>query len=1423
MIPIRSRPQSPLRRWAVHRCRPTWVFPGYLFAGAASTHNPKVDLVPGDQFGDYRIEALLGRGGMGAVYRAYDERLGRKVALKVLASWLAGDSMFRRRFEDEARLAASLDEPHIVPVYEGGELHGQLFLAMRYVAGFDLDTFLRSHGPMEPERAVRLIEQLASALDAAHAAGLVHRDVKPANVLLATGSRGADHAYLGDFGLARTSRERTLTRSGQIIGSLEYMAPEQIEGGELDARTDIYALGGLLYACLTSMPPFRAPSDVALLYAHLQAAPPAVSQARPDVPAAFDAVVAQAMAKDPSDRYASAGEMADAARQATTTAAGEVGVASDAPAAPAPGATPASLSVPGDEQSSGLACPVCATLNPNRARFCLECATPLISAAETHQVRKTVTILFTDLVGSTALGEHMDPELLRALMTRYFRAVEEVVDRHGGIVEKFIGDAVVAIFGVPTLHEDDALRAVRAADEIRSRLAELSAELADEGGPPISVRTGINTGEVVTAVEAASQLMVSGDAVNTAARLQQAAGPGEVLLGESTFRLVRDAVRVDPREAVAAKGKSQLVGAYRLLAVTAGAEGITRHLEAPLVGRDHDLETLANSWALTRTDARPRLITLMGAAGVGKSRLVRQLTTTVITDSRVLHGRCLPYGEGITYWPIRDVVLAAAGITETDSADVAQTRIGGLLAGEVQASVLAERIATAIGIAAATAPQLELFWAVRRLLERLARDQPTLVVLEDLHWAEETLLDLIEYIVDLASNAPLLVLATARPEILETRPGWSQGRPNAQVIRLEPLGDTAALELVRAQAGGEAIPEELARRIAGTAEGNPLFVEETVAMLRDEGGIRRAADGSWEVHAEHARMRVPPTIRALLAARLDRLNEEERILAERASVVGRSFESAALLELVPSAVRPRVAHGLLALVRRELLQPDRAQLSAGDAFRFRHILMRDAAYESLPKSERADLHQRFARWLNRAAGDRISEFDEIVGYHLQQAHDYLRELGHRVGRPDLARQAAGHLASAGNRAFARGDLAAADLLLGRAANLYDEHSAERPSVLITLGRVQRERGQFVAARSTLMNARSEAADNDQPLAARAEVELVLVDSFLAEEGWVQRAMGTLASAGEVLRAADDAAGLAICRLAEGTILELEGRNSAAAGAFRDALVHAGRANDRRSETESLSKVIYNLVLGEAPVDAGLERCEEVLRKWPDQPLMVSTTLDSYALLLALRGRYDDAEQAERRALDIVTELDDSLNEGLFRSQSLAVILALAGRLGPAATEARAGCELLERLGARSWLATSACILAEIAHAGRDAEGARHWLAIGEQAAVKADTDAWTRARATRARLDAGAGNLEQAHAIVREGRTMVDESELLYLRGITAAVEGELLWLMDRSDEADRRFEEAIALHERKGDLARADRVRRMREQPGDSWRTALI
>jgi serine/threonine protein kinase/tetratricopeptide (TPR) repeat protein len=1394
---------------------------GHLVRVAVSTHNPKVDVAPGDQFGDYRIEALLGRGGMGAVYRAYDERLGRKVALKILASWLAGDSVFRRRFEDEARLAASLDEPHIVPVYEAGELHGQLFLAMRYVAGFDLDTFLRSHGPMEPERAVRLIEQLASALDAAHSAGLVHRDVKPANVLLATGSRGADHAYLGDFGLARTSRERTLTRSGQIVGSLEYMAPEQIEGGELDARTDIYALGGLLYACLTSMPPFRAPSDVALLYAHLQAAPPAVSHARPDVPAAFDAVVAKAMAKDPADRYASAGEMADAARLAATAAADEV--APDAQATPVPGASPTSPSLPGDEQPRGLACPVCATLNPKRARFCLECATPLTSASETHQVRKTVTILFTDLVGSTALGEHMDPELLRALMTRYFRAVEEVVGRHGGIVEKFIGDAVVAIFGVPTLHEDDALRAVRAADEIRSRLAELSADLAAGGGPPISVRTGINTGEVVTAVEAASQLMVSGDAVNTAARLQQAAGPGEVLLGESTFRLVRDAVQADPREAVAAKGKSQLVGAYRLLAVTAGAEGITRHLEAPLVGRDHDLETLAGSWELTRTDSRPRLITLMGAAGVGKSRLVRQLTTTVITDSRVLHGRCLPYGEGITYWPIRDVVLAAAGITETDSADVAQTRIGGLLAGELQASVLAERIATAIGIAAAAVPPVELFWAVRRLLERLARDQPTLVVLEDLHWAEETLLDLIEYIVDLASNAPLLVLATARPEILETRPGWSQGRPNAQVIRLEPLGDVAALELVRAQAGGEAIPEELARRIAGTAEGNPLFVEETVAMLRDEGGIRRAPDGSWEVHAEHARMRVPPTIRALLAARLDRLNEEERILAERASVVGRSFESAALLELVPSAVRPRVAHGLLALVRRELLQPDRAQLSAGDAFRFRHILMRDAAYESLPKSERADLHQRFARWLNSAAGDRISEFDEIVGYHLQRAYDYLRELGHRVGLPELARQAAGHLASAGHRAFSRGDLAAADHLLGRAANLYEEHSAERPSVLIAFGRVQRERGQFVAARSTLMTARSEAADNDQPLAARAEVELVLVDSFLAEEGWVQRAMRTLASAGKVLGAADDAAGLAICRLAEGTILELEGRNSAAAGAFRDALVHAGRASDRRSETESLSKVIYNLVLGEAPVAAGLERCEEVLRKWPDQPLMVSTTLDSYALLLALRGRYDDAEQAERRALDIVTELDDSLNEGLFRSQSLAVILALAGRLEPAATEARAGCELLERLGARSWLATSACILAEIAQAGRDAGGARHWLAIGEQAAVKADTDAWTRARATRARLDAGAGNLEQVHAIVREGRAMVDESELLYLRGIMATVEGEVLRLSDRPDEADRCFEEAIALHDRKGDLARADRVRRMREQPADSWRTALV
>ena len=696
-----------------------------------------MELRGGDHFDRYVIESVIGRGGMGVVYLARDDRLDRRVALKLLAPELADDEGFRARFDTEARIAASLEEPHVVPIYEAGERDGQLFLAMRYVAGFDLHTLLRRHGPMPGPRAVAILEQLAGAVDTAHAAGLVHRDIKPANILIASAASGADHVYLVDFGLARSVAPGGLTQTGQFVGSLEYAAPEQIQSAPIDGRTDIYALGEVLFACLTARPPFEADADAGLIYSHLHTPPRAPSAFNADVPVAMDAVVFKAMSVNPDGRYSTAFELAAAARAALTK-------------------SPSPTVLIG---------------RPTEAE----------SVARSERARKTVTVMSVGLVGGT-VAESADPEAIQASLGRAEALVRSVADRHGGTVDTLIGDSAIAVFGVPQLHEDDALRAVRAARE-----------LIDSVG-----RIGLATGEVL-AGEAASRSLVTGEPVNVATRLEHAANFGEILLADSTYRLVRDEVDAQSR-AVSGPGPTSTAMTFTELHEPEARPDAT----AALVGRDAQLSQLRQRWTDVVAERSPHLVTIVGPAGIGKSRLAYALGDTI--DGRFVAGRCLPYGEGITYWPIREIVFAVAGVTDADGIGTAQTRVAELLAADPDGPMLAALVATAVGLGQVEAPQSEVFWAVRRLFEDLARNEPTLILIEDLEWAEDTLLDLIEYVVDLASDAPSLIVATTRPELLERRPGWGTDRENADLIRLEPLVPVTALELVRAQPGGARDP-----------------------------------------------------------------------------------------------------------------------------------------------------------------------------------------------------------------------------------------------------------------------------------------------------------------------------------------------------------------------------------------------------------------------------------------------------------------------------------------------------------------------------------------------------------------------------------------------------------------------------------------
>ncbi|MBV8561940.1 MAG: AAA family ATPase, partial [Actinobacteria bacterium] len=515
--------------------------------------------------------------------------------------------------------------------------------------------------------------------------------------------------------------------------------------------------------------------------------------------------------------------------------------------------------------------------------------------------RRTVTVLFCDLADSTALGERLDPEALRVVLDRWYAAMREAIERHGGTVEKFIGDAVFAVFGIPAAHEDDALRAVRAALDMR----------AASGG--VELRIGINTGEVVTGDETTT--LVTGDAVNTAKRLEEAAADGEILVGATTRELVGNAVELEELASVAAKGKTEPVAAWRVLAAIPDAEAFARRLDSPLVGRREELERLRAELLRAEREQACRVVTVLGPAGIGKSRLASELLGSVEGEATVLRGRCMPYGDATSFAPIAALLDSVPETAE------------------------------------------EALRAVRRALEALAAERPLVVCIEDIHWAAASFLDLLEYVAGWSRGAPILLLCLSRPELLDLRPRW----PGA-VVELEPLEADEAAALVEQLAEEWPLSPDDRARAVETAEGNPLFLEQLVAML---------ADGTAD--------RLPPTVQALLAARLDRLEPEDRAMLGRAAVVGREFTAAAVAELSSADERDAVSSALFRLVREQLLAP---QPSGGDdAFRFRHALIRDAAYAGLPMAARGELHERVAGWLEGRGAD-----DELVGYHLEQAH-----------------------------------------------------------------------------------------------------------------------------------------------------------------------------------------------------------------------------------------------------------------------------------------------------------------------------------------------------------------------------------------------------------------------------------------------------
>ena len=1050
-------------------------------------------------------------------------------------------------------------------------------------------------------------------------------------------------------------------------------------------------------------------------------------------------------------------------------------------------------------------CPSCTADLPGAPRFCPECGSRVEPAAPGREVRKTVTVLFADLAGSTALGERLDPEAVRTLLTRYFAELRTICEAHGGTVEKFIGDAVMAVFGIPLVHEDDALRAVRAAAEIRDRVTALCAELETGREISLRVRVGVNTGPVVAGDPAAGGTLVTGDPVNTAARLEQAAGPGEVLLGEPTYRLVRDAVKAEPVPPIDAKGKALPLQAWRLDSVSVGAPAHVRSQAGPFLGRERELVKLRSTWDEVTTEHRPHLFTVLGSAGVGKSRLVAEFRSGLEPETQVLRGTCLSYGEGITYWPLREVVHAAAGIDETDDAPTARARLDAILAGERDGPLLASRLAAAVGLSSEPVPGEEIPWAARKLLETLARQAPLVVVWDDLHWAEPTFLDLIEHVADLARDLPILQLAMARPEFLDTRPGWGGGKLGATTILLEPLAAEAAAELLAGLPGGSALPEGLTGRITEAAEGNPLYVEEMLGMLVDEGRLFQASDGRWETQGELGDVSVPPTITALLAARLERLPAEERALAERASVVGRVFEQAAVSELSPEAERSGLTVRLLALVRKELLRPDNSGgLGGDDAYRFRHLLIRDAAYASLPKSERAALHERFAAWLERVAGDRGSEYLEIVAHHLEQAYHYRVELGDGgQGVEELGRRATHALVCSGGGALERADAPGAVALLERAMRLGAFDPRTRLEALELLGRGYQATDQFERGAQTYRDAQAQAKALDDRT-AELRLQIREVDARTYDRPALVTRLAQLATAAiDELGPDGDPETLAIAWHQIAVVSGFACRWADAAVASDAAIANAVRA-PRITTGRLIGQLGLALILGPEPVHAATARIRALLAAHDGREVRAVMT-SCLAMLHYMGGASTEADRdyaTSQASLADLAQTFTAAGEAVGYAQ-MHVRIGSFRRAEELATQAL---NELDAIGAAVTAVTAAAVVA-IARLLDDRDNEVEGLL--EMARAADATDIMTQAgwREVAALLASRRGQHDEADRLAREAVTVLAETQAPLDRADAAIVLGYVLRSAGRGEDARDAFLAARSFFEAKGATAFARRV----------------
>jgi tetratricopeptide (TPR) repeat protein len=900
----------------------------------------------------------------------------------------------------------------------------------------------------------------------------------------------------------------------------------------------------------------------------------------------------------------------------------------------------------------------------------------------------------------------------------------------------------MAVFGVPALHEDDALRAVRAAAEIQEALRALE----------VSARIGVSTGEVHVLSDPGTDLHVSGAVASLASQLEGRAPAGGVLLADETYRLVRDAVR------------AEAVGdAWRLDEVLTDAPAYARRLDAPLVGRQEELEQLRDAYANAMSDEHCRVVTIVGEAGIGKTRLARELVEALRAEARVLVGRCFSYGDGATYLPIAEMVRAAAG-------EPSLTAIRALLEGEDDADVVAQRVAELVGIAESPAAPGEAFWAVRRFLEALARKGPVLLALDDIHWAEPTLLDLVEYLGEWAEG-PILLLCLARGDLLEARPGWGGPTSTGFLVELDPLPELMLGTLVE-QLAGEPV-DELQQRIVEHAGGNPLFAEQMLALARE------APDLVFD--------EPPPTVEALLASRLDRLDAYELAVLRRAAVLGRLFSRAELEDLSPG---DDVDRRLASLTERGLVHFIR------DRFRFHHVLLRDVAYRGIPKADRAEFHELAGNGIDRRDGP-----DEIVGHHFEQAYRYLTELGRSdVRASELATEAGERLGRAGIRAWKRADAPAAINLLSRSLELTPGNASLECELALAFN----VRGERHQARKLLTDVVER---SDGKVQLRAEVELAYLLS-LTEPDQADDLLRTATAAIPELEEANDDRALGRAWF---SVAHVRGGFYCEYAAMEQAAERMQACYARTGWSSSGAVDLFGLALyfGPKPVGEAIAPLEELRAAHAGDLATEANAAIWIGGLESMRGNFDVARAHADRAHDAFVDLGLTTASIDACGRAVAMIELLAGIPEVAERALRKACALLQEQRQTAVLATRAAELAVALYEQGRYDEAAEWMHLARESAGGDDLDAALTRQPVEAKLLARQGELGEAERLARATLELVSRTDALNRHAEAFLALGEILERAGSKREAEEKITQALALYDRKGNAVAAARVRR--------------